>query len=191
MKLNGKRSIKVGARLVNREETTLDASDHMYTLQLKELTPTLPKDSMPFSYTIVREGIGSATLNCGATQALKIRMWGKDGALVYETKDEPKIIHVGYSELGHGIDRGVIGMLEGEIRQLMIPPAYQPKTSDIPFPRKEIAIVEVMRIAYKEPENKPSTEEPPHEPDSKPIERDQTVPDDSGDDESSGAESSR
>lgn len=191
MKLNGKRNIKVGARLVNRDEQALNAPDHVFTLKLTSLSPALPADAVPQSFTTVREGVGDATLNCADTGALKVRLWSNDGTLVYESGKEPIVIRVGSAQLGHGVDRGVVGMLMGEVRQLMIPPAYQPKAGDIPFPRNEIAIVEVMRIAYKEPENKPSTEEQPHEPDSEPTERDQTVPDDSGDDESGGAEGSR
>jgi len=190
MKLGGERNLVAGARLVDDNKRELNAPDHYYTIALTDLYPRLPEGALPLTASTIREGIGG-TLNCGTKGALKIRIRGKDDKIVYDSGEDPVIVQIGKSELGHGIDRGVVGMLEGEIRQLMIPPAYQPKGGKIPFPKTEIAIVEVMRIAYKEPGKEPSTEEASHEPDSEQIERDQTVTDHRGDDQSSGAESSR
>lgn len=190
MKVGGERNLVAGARLINRDEQALSAPDRYYTIKLTALSPVPSGDASPLTSTTIREGFGN-TLNCGAVAALKIRLRGRNDAITYDSGEEPIIVQIGKSELGHGIDRGVVGMVPGEIRQLMIPPVYQPKGGKIPFPKKEIAIVEVMRIAYKEPGSEPSTEDAPHEPDSEQTERDQTVTDDRRDDQSSGAESSR
>ncbi|MCI5049489.1 MAG: FKBP-type peptidyl-prolyl cis-trans isomerase [Rickettsiales bacterium] len=160
MRVGGERAIQVGARLVDETQEDPDAKDYAYKLKLTSLEPndmTAKEGELGFSFSTHRKGVG-VPASCGELVALKIRLWNTEGTLVHDTGEEPIVMRLGYGKVGHGIDRGAVGMTLGEIRRMLIPQAFLPKKSDIPFPKQGLAIVEVMRTAYKEEEETPKQE---------------------------------
>jgi hypothetical protein len=107
--------------------------------------------------------------------------------------EEQAFLTIGRLQMGHGVDRGLLGIETFEVRRLEIPPPYQPSESALPFPKDEIAIVEIQRMPYKSeatPEE-PNEEDYAPESDSEPPAGGETLTDDGRDGESSGTEGSR
>lgn len=196
MREGGIRRLWAGPKLVNPDEESLDAPAVVFDLELRKLTPNLPEDSEPFGFVSNRKAerpLGTP-LDCGDEARISLRLLDKDGKTLYEQPENaPLVFTIGESTYGHGLDRGLIGAFPTESRRIGLPPAFQLKNDTIPYPLNEIAIVEVTRLPYNEvptgeaplPEQ-PVEKEPDHEPDSQPPERDQTIPDDGSDSESSG-----
>lgn len=193
MRKGGIRNIIAGPRLVFDDVDDPDAPPVYFELNLLDVQPNVAPDQPAFGYTKVKRVVVSTgtPVSCGDDVALLVKLYDKEGKTLYTTeKDGPLRYRVGTGAYGHGMDRGLIGMHVHEERRLIIPPPYQPQQSKLPFPKDEIAIVELMRVPYKdddvEPSDESSSEEQEYEPDSEPIERDQTIPDDGGNSESSG-----
>lgn len=171
MREGGLRQVIIGARFFGGEPT--DAPYH-YTIRMEKLTPSAG-DRVGFSGQTLEKGTGNPAF-CGEPVRVYLRVWSADNKELYRSEENvPLDVLLGQGEYGHGIDRGLVGIRIGEVRRLMIPPAYQPKGGDIAFPRSELAIVEVIRVPYKNNETQPETNTNPeeqHEPDRKPSERD-------------------
>lgn len=213
MRLGGLRQLNVGPRLVYPDAKKPPIESYVFDVELTSLEPLATNPAKAYSYSIVQEGAGDG-FNCGDTATILLHMWSAKGKLLFTTNNrDPLTIHIGHSDYGHGLDRGLIALEPGEIRRLTIPPEYQnqtikPVSSRLPFPKDEIAIVEVMRVPYNN-ENRSSfekTKEPHHEPerrrDTQPnpnriiddrgsSESDSTLTDDGSDGKGSGAQSSR
>ncbi len=176
MRAGGVRQVSMGPLWFDAHALD-DAMRYRFEIRMQSLTPSAG-DAIGFSAQQVEEGTGLPA-RCGDTIQLYMRLWSADNKELYRTpEDAPQELLIGAGTLGHGLDRGLVGMTAGVVRRLMIPPAYQPKGGDIPFPRNEIAIVEVIRVPYNVIENQPTIqpetdiEEPDNEPDRQPSERD-------------------
>jgi hypothetical protein len=132
---------------------------------------------------------------CGDTIPVTWRLLNLKGEVLAEQikAEEQAFLTIGRLQMGHGVDRGLLGIETFEVRRLEIPPPYQPSESALPFPKDEIAIVEIQRMPYKSeatPEE-PNEEDYAPESDSEPPAGGETLTDDGRDGESSGTEGSR
>lgn len=204
MREGGIRRLWAGARLVNPQEENYEASSFAFTLELQTITPNLPENSPLFVFESDRgdKRMRGVPVDCGQEARVSLKLLNTENKVLYErTENDPLTVMIGQSTYGHGLDRGLTGMFPLESRRITVPPAYQLKNSEIPYPLNEIAIVEAKRLPYNvvpkeekaapddesaptptEPENK----EPENEPDSQPSERDQTLPDHGGDRQGGG-----
>jgi FKBP-type peptidyl-prolyl cis-trans isomerase len=213
MRMGGVRQLSVGARMVYPDAKEPPIESYQFDVELVALEPLATNPAAVFSHSVVQEGVGDG-LRCGDEASILLHMWSVKGALLFTTNDrEPLTLHLGKSHYGHGLDRGLIGLEPGEIRKLTLPPEYQIQTVEpvslrLPFPKDEIAIVEVARVPYKD-KNKSSPQESKElqnepernrkiksksskpDPDSQSSERDPALTDNGRDGKSSGAESSR
>ncbi len=156
MKPGGKRSIiapplmSYGLEDYRREDVPKGATVR-FELELLSAEPKLPDlDAMP--YRIAEVAIGNNTmLTCGQPAHLRIKIWDLTGKELYSnTKDAtPLVITPGKAEVMLGLEHGVIGMLEGGTRLLIIPPAFQ-KTLEgkkplhtFPLPDSQTVMIEV------------------------------------------------
>lgn len=163
MKQGGVRNIQVGPRMLD-EQAPYDNPRAQFELTLQSLTPNLD-GGVKLSYTRERRGM-KLPISCGETGSFAVTIWKADNTeLTKRGEDNPITLTLGSGVYGHGLDRGLIGMQLGEIRKLIIPPAYQAKSGELVFPQNEIAIVEVMRVPYNATENEEQeTEEVEAEP---------------------------
>lgn len=191
MRLGGKRKIHVGSRLIDKSQKEMEASDYVFHLSLVDIVPRGMAGGLTQTFSVMREG-GGIPISCGELGLFSYVVRDVRGTVLFDAADSPILLRLGYSELGHGMDRGLVGMMIGEIRRLIVPSHYFPEKSDIPFPKDEMVIVEVIRVAYNEEKSEPVTiKESDHESDSQSTERNQTIPNDGGDGQSSGAEGGR
>ncbi len=159
MKLGGTRFLAFGPKLVwpHKEFDDVDAPMVPFLFELKDLSPRA-NETLRFSSETIVKGIEPyrglhVHASCGDEIAFLLRLYNAAGVLLYDSQVQggPFVTTVGQGEFGHGIDRGLFGMKYQEARRLMIPPSYQNDTdSGLPFPRDEIAIVELLRIPYTE-----------------------------------------
>lgn len=156
MKAGGKRSIVApptmtyGMEDYKRSDVPEGATVRM-EMELLSAEPALPElDTMPYRIAEVAVGNGNMLI-CGETTTIRLKIWDLTGKLLYSNAGdkEPITLTPGKSELMLGIEQGVIGMLEGGTRLLIIPPAFQktmsgdaPKT-DFPLPEAQVVMVEV------------------------------------------------
>lgn len=190
MREAGERRVWAGARLVFPEITDPDADPVVFDFQLQSMTPNLASGDKPLVHKITGPGAGHP-VSCGEEIWVRARVIAADKSVKYESpEDAPLHFVLGDGTYGQGFDRGLVGMNEGEVRQLMIPAPYLPKGNVIPFLGDENAVVEVQRLAYNE---KKSSKEPEHEPEKllhrTPSERDSTLPHHGGERQSRGDES--
>lgn len=128
-------------------------------LELQALTPFLAEGAPQQQQVNLREGMG-VPISCGDAIGLHFRLLDAQGEVVYQL---PEIVpyRVGSGVYGHGIDRGLIGLQKHGLRRLQIPPAYHAGArDDVPFPSEQIAIVEILPVAYKESQTVTDEKEP-------------------------------
>ena len=156
MKPGGKRSI-IAPPLMSygledfRRDDVPKGSTVRFELQLLSTEPALPDASaMPFRLADVAIG-NNNPIACGEPASLRLRMWDTGGKEIYSNmKDEkPLAITPGKAQVMLGLEQGVIGMLEGGTRILIIPPEFQktmhgkPPAIDFPLPAGQVVLVEV------------------------------------------------
>ena len=147
MKQGGKRKVQLGPRFFH-EDAPADDLPYRFMMEMKEVSPNV-EGGVGFSSTTLIKG-EDLPISCGETGAFAFAVWKADNTEVYTSDPKKPTIHtLGSGDLGHGLDRGMVGMQLREIRRLMIPPAYQKSGGEIIFPKHELAIVEVMRLPYK------------------------------------------
>ncbi len=93
-----------------------DCSRHMPLLSI----PLLPQITMAVHTQDVRKGTGSAAV-CGQTADVKYEYIAHDGKIL--DKGEKKIT-IGDGKLLHGAEIGMIGMLPGGTRKIIMPPPF-------------------------------------------------------------------
>ncbi|MAR55875.1 MAG: hypothetical protein CMM93_01705 [Rickettsiales bacterium] len=178
--------VDIGVRLFDPEIDDLEVPPHRAQISILSVTP-FNDSPYPFAMTLLREGLGNPA-RCGETIPVTWRLLNTKGEelLARTENDQAQEIAVGQNALGHGIDRGLLGIKEYEVRKLEIPPAYHPQSGDLPFPKDELAIVEIQRMPYGAEK---SEEEHAPEPDRESTTGSETIPDDGSDGESAGDES--
>lgn len=155
MKEGGVRDIQVGPRMFN-PEAAHDDPPSRFELILQSLEPNLD-GGMSFSHTREKRGM-DVPISCGEEGRFAVTIWSSDNSELSKHTEDNSIQHrLGSGEFGHGLDRGLVGMQIGEVRKLIIPPAYQVSSDALIFPKDEIAIVEVKRLPYKASENEAET----------------------------------
>ena len=101
-------------------------------LTLQALTPDLhaKADTLPLRVSRVRNGNGLIA-HCGDKVTLRLSIWAADGTLQYQTpKDTPLEAWLGDPRLPYGLHHAMIGQQVGEVRQLLMPTAYQQRPQD-------------------------------------------------------------
>jgi len=157
MKVGGKRSIiapplmSYGLEDYKRDDVPPGAAVR-FEMEMLSIEPPLP-DVAVVPYRIAEVAVGNNNmLVCGERAALRVKMWDIGGKLLYSNADEkePLFITPGKAEVMLGLEQGVMGMLEGGTRLLIIPPAFQntmrgekPKF-DFPLPKDQAVMVEVQ-----------------------------------------------
>lgn len=160
MKPGGKRSIiapplmSYGLEDYKRDDVPKGASVR-FEMELLSTEPKLPEvETMPYRIAEVAVGNG-LMLVCGEAANVRIKIWDLSGKLLYSNKDdkEPLTFTPGKSEVMLGLEHGVLGMLEGGTRLLIIPPAFQKTLSgtaakhNFPLPKDQTVMLEVEALA--------------------------------------------
>lgn len=152
MRKGGKRRILAGPRLLGLDPSTPQTNLPVFLIELLELTPFLAEDATSFEYQTMVNGKG-IPVSCGDRIKLRVQLLNQENDIVYDSVTPIDMV-VGETALGHGIDRGVIGLKPEGVRRLHIPPAYLPREKTaIPFPEDEIAIVDILAMPYIKPES--------------------------------------
>lgn len=119
--------------------------------------PTAPSSYSPFTATDLREGTG-ATVAVGSVATVHYTGWLYDGSRPDQKGAQidssaafgPYTFLVGFGQVIRGWDEGVLGMAEGGLRRLVVPPslAYGPTRNGIIPPYAtlvfEIELLEVQ-----------------------------------------------
>lgn len=95
-------------------------------------------------------------LACGDTAGVALKLWGADGALIYQSEaDMLESITIGKSQAMLGLEQSLIGMGVGGVRQVIIPPVWQQRlqegaATDLPGEwtnkKTTLLIAEVRRV---------------------------------------------
>lgn len=132
MKAGGKRSIiapslmAYGLEDYQRNDVPDGATIRM-EMELLSISPPLP-DIAEMPYRIAEVAIGGGSmLTCGYAADVRIKLWNLEGKLLYSNHEaaEGLTITPGKSEVMMGLEQGILGMLDGGTRLLIIPPAFQ------------------------------------------------------------------
>jgi peptidylprolyl isomerase len=126
-----------------------------FETELLDVTPVMPelKDT-PYRIADIRGGLG-APLLCGQTASVHITIWGVDGRKIYSSKDndgKPLDITPGKSQVFLGLEEGLVGILHGGLRMLVVPPSFQktmdgkPATIEFPLPENETVLVDIESV---------------------------------------------
>ncbi|MDX2074653.1 MAG: FKBP-type peptidyl-prolyl cis-trans isomerase [Alphaproteobacteria bacterium] len=156
MKPGGKRSIiapplmSYGMEDYKRDDVP-DGAMVRFEIELLSASPPIP-DVAVMPYRIAEVAVGNgAMLVCGQPASLRVKLWDTSGKLLYSNHEDkvPLAITPGKSEVMLGLEQGVLGMLEGGTRLLIIPPAFQrtmsgtPAKFPFPLPKDQTVLVEV------------------------------------------------
>lgn len=161
MKVGGKRSIlapplmSYGIDDFKRDDVPKGANIRM-EMELLSIEPKIPDvNDVPYRIADIVPGTGMQVA-CGQASDFRIQIWSLNGKEIFSNhKDkEPLTIIPGKGEYMLGLEQGVMGMLEGGRRLLIIPPAYE-KTMDgkvpahnFPLPKDETVMVEVIALSH-------------------------------------------
>ncbi len=145
LKPGGKLSVVASPDMAGK--AAADGSIH-FNIELLEVIPALPDlESLPFRITEMKAGSGAA-IRCGQEVKAMVTVWSLEGKKIFSTK-EPVTFTTGASQIFLGVEQGVIGMLRGGTRTLIVPPAFQ-KTMrgnrpvvDIALPKTQTVLVDV------------------------------------------------
>lgn len=94
-----------------------------YKITLNDLNPKHPDGTLPFRAMDSAIGHGRIA-SCGYKAKILLTIWNAKGEKTH-VSTTPETLTIGESRLGHGIDRGILGMKAKGERTLTIPPAYQ------------------------------------------------------------------
>jgi FKBP-type peptidyl-prolyl cis-trans isomerase len=126
MHVGGKRSIFARNSLAygdTRKDIDKNATLR-FDVEALSATPDLSHlDSSPFRIADTAPGGGGEAI-CGQPVRVQVTVWSAEGKKLFETKT-PVIFTPGKSEVPLGIEQGVIGMRQGGMRTLIIPPSMQ------------------------------------------------------------------
>lgn len=126
-----------------------------FDVTLLEVTPPLPDpDAVPYRIAVTRPSSGKSHI-CGETVKAQLTLWDTKGSKLFTTYGEGKAplnFTLGLSQVFSGLEQGVVGMREGEMRTLIVPPSFQkplrpnPKAVDFHLPQNQTIIVDVELI---------------------------------------------
>lgn len=127
-----------------------------FEIELLSAEPALPDPTVtPYRLSEIVQGTGAQIL-CGEETAIGVTLWDLRGKELYRTPDKERIsLTPGKSQAMLGLEQGIIGMQQGGIRLLIIPPEYQKTMSGdapaitFPLPENEMVMAEVR--AYGPP----------------------------------------
>lgn len=107
-------------------------------VELHEMSPdltalfTLPDTVLAPRQLDMRHGRGNVAA-CGDQVTVHIRLWNGDGTLRFDSRAlegaKPLSFRLGAGEAMFGLENGMLGMLQGGVRTLIIPPAWQKRLS--------------------------------------------------------------
>jgi FKBP-type peptidyl-prolyl cis-trans isomerase FkpA len=154
----GKRTIETppmyayGLEKYKRDDVP-EGSQVTFAIELLAATPTVPTN---VPYRVFDTAFGSgANINCGDTARAHVTVWGLDGNKLYSTKDEghlPIVFTPGKREVFFGLEQGIIGMIQGGSRTMIVPPALQKPLGGgaaavaIPLPKNQTVLVDVEAL---------------------------------------------
>ncbi len=160
MQPGGKRSLVApsnlayGAKGFARDDVPPNAMAR-FEVTLLGVSPPLPSpDESPYRIANVGAGGGTPIL-CGEPIKAHIIVWGTDGKKLYDTREggkDPIAFTPGKSEVFLGLEQGVIGMVPGATRTLIVPPTFQKlmrgdkPATQIPLPENQTVLVDVESI---------------------------------------------
>lgn len=157
MKKSGERTISSPANMAYGAENFLRndfaAANVNFEVKMLELSPETPDIG---AYRILGDGKGpDEGYFCGSQAKLHISLWDVEGKKLYSSRDNngsPITFTIGKSEVFLGLEQGVLDMLPGMRRNLIVPPAFQ-KTLlgnapaiNFPLPKNQIVLVDVESI---------------------------------------------
>jgi len=157
MRPGGLRAVRAGAMLVNPSDTG-EGEPVEYEIELISLSPIPPADE-PRPMALIRRAGKGLSIGCGEEMLLHLVWWDETGKKRIDTHGgEPLSIRLGHNQIAHGIDRAALGMMENEVREVLIPPSHlgRNETLELPaalknIPRHKIAVVEIERVVYVQP----------------------------------------
>ncbi len=158
MKKNGERTISAppimayGADNFLRKDFVDANAD--FEVKMLEISPELPDSGI---YRVLGDGKGSQEgYVCGSEVKLHVALWNVEGKKIYSSRDNndsPISFTIGKSEVFLGLEQGVLDMLPGMRRNLIVPPNYQktllgnPPTINFPLPKNQIVLVDVEAVS--------------------------------------------
>ncbi len=137
MKEGGERDISIAPELgfganIN-VETLRDAKNFRFAGSIGQLTARaslisidtpLPSSQMKLRVIDQRVSDGRS-YDCGDTARILLALWSLDGKLIYSREgNNPLKVTLGRGQVPYGIEQGIIGLMPGGRRTVIIPPAY-------------------------------------------------------------------
>jgi FKBP-type peptidyl-prolyl cis-trans isomerase len=157
MKKNGERTISSPPNMAygaeNFQRNDFASANVNFEVQLLDVSPELPEIG---AYRILGDGKGQDQgYLCGSQVKLHVTLWDIEGKKLYSSRDNngsPISFTIGKSEVFLGLEQGVLDMLPGMRRNLIVPPAFQ-KTLlgnapaiNFPLPKNQTVLVDVESV---------------------------------------------
>lgn len=137
MKAGGERDISIASELgfganINIE-TLRDAKDFKFagtigvlTARATLLSIDTPIPASEMNLRVIDQRVSDGRpYDCGDTARVMLAIWSLDGKLIYSREgDNPLRVTLGRGQLPYGVEQGIIGLMPGGRRTVIIPPAY-------------------------------------------------------------------
>lgn len=156
MREGGRRSLFAPASMAYgtegfKREGMPDNAPVRFEVELLSLSPALPDiENSPYRIMVTRTS-GGKPIRCGVPARIHVTLWTIDGKKLF-AGDKPITFTPGNSELPLGIEQGAIGLEQGGMRTIILPPAFQ-KTMDgnapsvmFPFPEGQTVLVDIEAL---------------------------------------------
>lgn len=193
MRQGGERDISIASELgfganINIE-TLRDAKNFKFAGSIGQLTARaslisidtpLPASEMKLRLIDQRISDGRP-YDCGDTANILLALWSLEGKLIYSrTGDNPLKVTLGRGQVPYGLEQGIIGLMPGGRRTVIIPPAYlaqldssvESVMKDAKLPKDQVVLAAIEVLSEKagtisKPDPVPASKEPQKESDSK------------------------
>lgn len=167
MKVGGERDISIPPQLGFGANIKMESlRDHknfkfagtagVLTARAALVSVETPLPQSDLKLRIVEQRIGDDKMSeCGDSVSIMLSLWSVDGKLLYSSDAaKPLKVTLGKSQLPYGIEQGIIGLMIGGQRTVIIPPAYMKPVDekaksllhDVTLPKDQIvlAAIEIM-----------------------------------------------
>lgn len=149
MRQGGERMVDAPPMLVYQQsESARELSTLALEIKLEKLLPVIDPASAPLllaTNRVSEEGGQNKGALCGDTIGVDISLWDERGEKSRKLTNSD--LTLGKRELAIGIDHALPGIVAGETRTLLLPPAYQVHNgNNSPFEGKAMRLVEVTRV---------------------------------------------